>query len=567
MKVGTRLFFGFGLLIISLLFIASVGIVKLSSMNDALVNTVDFGSTESRLLAKAISEAQQSALAMHKLIILTDLQSIKSQKTVYDTHIQSYIATVDKLDDLLKRDPSNDQRALILFENARQARLAAMPIVNKAAQLGETNDTSSAEFLMSNASPALDKWINTLEEFGSYTTQNNLVRAERAHASYYSARLLVVVLTLLALVLAVIAGWRITRGILRELGGEPSYAGHLVSEIADGNLSIAVNLSPNDQSSLLYSMNSMRSKLLDTIGGIRSATDHIATASREIAVGNTDLSARTEQQAASLEETAASMAQLTQAVRQNTDNAKEANTLASRATGVANAGDLAVQDLANTIGEINASSGKISQITGVIESIAFQTNILALNAAVEAARAGDQGRGFAVVASEVRSLAQRSALAAKEIKDLITTSVAMIDGGVRRATEASSAVSEVKQAIKQVSELVEEITAASEEQARGIEQVNEAVNQMDDVTQQNAALVEQAAAAAKSLEDQSNVLVQSVSVFHIGETVPSSNYAKPRDRLDRNVHGDHMKVSSTRKEFKSTSNPVDLTPPSTPFVS
>ncbi|MEK6297547.1 MAG: methyl-accepting chemotaxis protein, partial [Paraburkholderia tropica] len=215
-----------------------------------------------------------------------------------------------------------------------------------------------------------------------------------------------------------------TRAVLRDLGGEPADAAELVSRIADGDLTVEVKLRAGDDSSLLFSMKGMRDKLVDAIGGIHLASGHIATASREIATGNTDLSARTEQQAASLEETAASMAQLTQAVRQNTDNARQANALAGRATSVANAGDEAVQGLARTIGEISGSSGRISEITGVIEGIAFQTNILALNAAVEAARAGEQGRGFAVVASEVRSLAQRSAAAAKEIKELISSSVA-----------------------------------------------------------------------------------------------------------------------------------------------
>ena len=256
----------------------------------------------------------------------------------------------------------------------------------------------------------------------------------------------------------------------------------------------------------------------ETMSAVHLSTDSVSSSTREIAAGNLDLSARTEEQAASLEETASSMTQLTETVKQNADNARQASALATNAADIAGAGGNVVQAMVATIEKINGSSNTISEITGVIEGIAFQTNILALNAAVEAARAGEQGRGFAVVASEVRSLAQRSASAAKEIKGLLASSVAAIQEGSQQAIGVSTAMGEIKDAIKRVSEIVGEIAGASEEQSRGIVQVNEAVNQMDQVTQQNAALVEQAAVATQTLEDQATKLKIAVSSFKLADT-------------------------------------------------
>ena len=322
-----------------------------------------------------------------------------------------------------------------------------------------------------------------------------------------------------ALILAVILfaiGMVISRGLLKQLGGEPGYAADIVSEIAAGDLTVDVKIRPGDSSSLLFAMRSMRDSLAQVVGEVRQGTDTMATASSEIAAGNLDLSSRTEQQASALEETASSMEELTSTVRQNADNARQANQLAASASEVAAKGGAVVSQVVDTMGSINASSRKVVDIIGVIDSIAFQTNILALNAAVEAARAGEQGRGFAVVASEVRNLAQRSAAAAKEIKELIGDSVSKVDIGAKLVDQAGATMSEVVDSIKRVTDIMSEITAASQEQSAGIEQVNQAIGQMDQVTQQNAALVEEAAAAAASLQDQAGNLSQVVSVFKLG---------------------------------------------------
>ena len=307
--------------------------------------------------------------------------------------------------------------------------------------------------------------------------------------------------------------------LLRAITKPLDQAVRVADLIAGGKLDNDIVADSRDEfGRLLGALKKMDAQLSDTVRAIKSSTESVTVAAQEISSGNTDLSARTEEQAASLEETASSMTELTETVKQNADNARQANALATRATDMADAGNDAVQGMVSTIGQISSSSTKISEITGVIEGIAFQTNILALNAAVEAARAGEQGRGFAVVASEVRSLAQRSAAAAKEIKELIGSSVAMIQDGVTQASEVGATMGEVKQAIKQVSDIVGEIAAASEEQSRGIEQVHQAVGQMDSVTQQNAALVEQAAAAAQSLEEQAMRLKGAVSVFKMPES-------------------------------------------------
>jgi methyl-accepting chemotaxis protein len=289
-----------------------------------------------------------------------------------------------------------------------------------------------------------------------------------------------------------------------------------VSRIAKGDLATKISATGRDEIAWLnHELNQMRKKLQSTITAVRESAEQVALASNEIASGNSDLSARTETQASGLQQTASSMEQLTSTVRQNADSAEQANRLVTGASDVASKGGEVMGQVVSTMNDINSSARKIVDIIGVIDGIAFQTNILALNAAVEAARAGEQGRGFAVVASEVRNLAQRSAGAAKEIKALIGDSVAKVDDGAKLVDQAGATMTEILASVRQVTQIMGEISVASREQSSGIEQINRAVEQMDASTQQNAALVEEAAAAATSLRDQSQKLSEAVAVFKL----------------------------------------------------
>jgi methyl-accepting chemotaxis protein len=314
----------------------------------------------------------------------------------------------------------------------------------------------------------------------------------------------------------------IIRNIERSLGGEPGYAVKIAETIASGDLTSMLALRPNDRHSMLFAMHNMQGRLIETIAKIRSGTETITVAAQQISAGNQDLSARTEEQAGSLSETAASMEQLTATVKQNADNARQANGMAANASQIAGEGGDVVHQVVNTMQSIATSSTRIVDIISVIEGIAFQTNILALNAAVEAARAGEEGRGFAVVAGEVRSLAKRSADAAKEIKDLIEDSANKIDSGRALVQRAGTTMDSIVKAVTQVTDIIGEISSASEEQTRGIEQINIAITQMDETTQQNAAMVEQAAAAAQSMEEQARALRDAVNVFRVAGTAAVS---------------------------------------------
>jgi len=351
-------------------------------------------------------------------------------------------------------------------------------------------------------------------------------------------------------------GMLVTRSVLGQLGGEPTVAIAVMAEVTAGNLAVEVPAAP--AGSLLAGLQAMVQSVRNTVIQVRNSTDSIGTASAEIATGNQDLSSRTEQTASNLQQAASSMEQLTGTVKQSADSARHANQLASSAAEVAARGGVVVQQVVTTMDEINASSKKISDIIGVIDGIAFQTNILALNAAVEAARAGEQGRGFAVVASEVRSLAGRSAAAAKEIKGLIGASVEKVEGGAKLVADAGATMNEIVNSVKRVSDIIGEITAASAEQSEGIGQVNSSVSQLDQMTQQNAALVEQSAAAAESLKAQATSLAQVVSTFRLDNG--SSASATPKAPVFATTVARPAAKAPAKAAYKFASKPLAAKP-------
>jgi methyl-accepting chemotaxis protein len=380
-------------------------------------------------------------------------------------------------------------------------------------ELSRANKSDEAKTLIHGKSQELfDKVHDTLDKDVQLNIRGGIDASRTGDALYASSRMWIVVI----LACVTLAGITVAAYIARSVSRPLSEAVQFAQVIASGDLTMKLEVKRRDEiGRLLVALQEMNESLAKVVGEVRSGTDVIATGSVQIATGNMDLSSRTEQQASSLEETASSMEELTSTVKQNADNARQANSLAQSASDVARKGGTVISEVVDTMGSINDSAKKIVDIIGVIDGIAFQTNILALNAAVEAARAGEQGRGFAVVASEVRNLAQRSANAAREIKSLIDDSVDKVQSGSRLVNQAGSTMFDIVESVKRVTDIIAEIAAASDEQTAGIEQINVAVSQMDQVTQQNAALVEEAAAAAQSLQERASSLAQTVGIFKL----------------------------------------------------
>jgi methyl-accepting chemotaxis protein len=412
------------------------------------------------------------------------------------------------------------------FEKAWSAYRTAQ---QRVIQLGRDKKQQDAADIADGASSmAFDELTGSVAALLEFNSKGSAAASQNSDAVFKRVQLMLFLLLPAALVVGAVLGSVIIRRLMRQLGGEPHVAAAVARAVAEGDLTTPVPLRQGDHSSVLAALHAMQQSLARTVTAVRASTDSVTTASHEIAQGNADLSSRTEQQASNLQQTAASMEQMTSAVKQNADAARQANQLAASASQVAAKGGAVVGEVVSTMDQISASSRKIADIIGVIDGIAFQTNILALNAAVEAARAGEQGRGFAVVAGEVRNLAQRSAQAAREIKSLINDSVARVDTGSQLVNDAGTTMHEIVTQVQRVADLIGEITSSTLEQSSGINQVNQAVTQLDQMTQQNAALVEQSAAAAESMKEQADGLTRAVSQFRFDGAVGADRHrARP----------------------------------------
>ncbi|MFC3374863.1 methyl-accepting chemotaxis protein [Rugamonas sp. CCM 8940] len=516
MKVGTRLGLGFALVLVFLVAVTVVGIARMSQIQDRLDHVVGVNNVVTRLVLDMRTNVNDRITALRILTLMSDASDMEKDMARIKDLAGKYADTQKKLSDQFALESTAEEKALLA--QIKELDAAAIPAIAKASELWMANQAMDAtKVLIKEIRPVQTKWMTALDQLATLEEKLNAQVQTEAAEGFGSARTFMILLGALAVVISVAAAIVITRGLLKQLGGEPDYTASIAGAIANGDLSIVIDTDVSDKDSLLAEMKEMRDSLVDIVGQVRTGTETIGTASREIAAGNIDLSSRTEMQASSLEKTASAMEELTSTVKQNADNAREANQLAATASDVARKGGAVVSQVVDTMSSIDASAKKIVDIIGVIDGIAFQTNILALNAAVEAARAGEQGRGFAVVASEVRNLAQRSAGAAKEIKMLIDDSVEKVGAGTKLVGQAGVTMDEVVASVARVTDIMSEIANASQEQSAGIEQVNVSIIEMDSMTQQNAALVEQAAAAAQSLQDQASELARVVSIFKLVE--------------------------------------------------
>jgi methyl-accepting chemotaxis protein len=461
-----------------------------------------------RTLAKA-----KSGNADDQLFFETEMKAVSKRITEISKELEPLIA-------------SDEGKRLLADVTARRKTYSDIrESVFTLKSAGEPNDAEIRARIDGKMLPAMKAYVESVQKLANYQTTLFDQANAKIDDVYAQAKMLMGALGLAALAIGAALAWSLSRSITRPL----NHAVRVAQTVAAGDLTSRIESNRKDElGQLLDALKAMNASLLQTVTEVRTGTDTIATASKQIAAGNLDLSSRTEEQASSLEETASSMEELNVTVRQNADNARQANAMAEAASGVAARGGVVIGQVVGTMGEIEASAKQIADIISVIDGIAFQTNILALNAAVEAARAGEQGRGFAVVATEVRSLAQRSAAAAKDIKTLIDRSVERVGAGSRLVTEAGVTMQEIVDSVSRVTDIMSEISAASQEQTAGIDQINQAISQMDQVTQQNAALVEEAAAASEAMQDQAARLASVVSVFRIedGASRPSQPPAR-----------------------------------------
>ncbi len=513
MSVGRRIAAGFAAVLLALIVLTTIGIVRVNKINEALKVINDVNGVKERYAINFRGSVHDRSIAARDVTLVPD-----SELPAVIAHIQAledaYKQSAEPMDAIFNAgsNVSEDERRQL--QTIKSAEAKAVPLLHDIITKQRDGDNAGAKReVLEQARPAFVEWLAAVNGFIDMEEAQNKAKAAMARAVGVNFQYLMLTLTIVAIVIGTAIAFSITRNITQALGGEPAEVKAITNAIGDGNLAVPIHVRNGNENSILASLARMQISLRSVVDEVRGRADAVSNASAQIAIGSADMAKRTEQQATALQTTARSMGDVTEAVRSNAASAKQASTVTTETAKEVERGTSMVQDIVKTMDGITAESNRISDITSVIEGIAFQTNILALNAAVEAARAGEQGRGFAVVATEVRSLAQRSASAAKEIKELIGKSSVRVQQGAAEIHGAASAMSDILRSVRRVNNIVNEIADASAEQSRNVVNVGDAIALMDEGTQQNAVLVEQTSAAARSLDGQSGELRKAVTAF------------------------------------------------------
>ena len=516
MTIRAKLTLAFGCLGTLILLVAGLSLKSVADANERFANYVHGINARALTAASVRTAVDRRAIAARNLVLVSTPEDLAVEMAAVDKAHEDVQQNLRKLKKMVAEVPNLPEKVRSLVASIDMIEKDYGPVALAIVKLAHDGQHEEAISKMNReCRPLLAALVKASDEYQAFTESRASELTAQAESDYVTQRNLLVAGCLIALAVAVAAGLLITRSVIGALGAEPAELGSIAQRVAEGDLSPVHGATHVSAGSVLASLCTMQASLARIVKEVRNGSDSIATGSSQIATGSADLSQRTEEQASNLQQTAASMEQLSGTVKASAETASQANQLAADASTAAVKGGEMVATLLNTMQDISASSHKIADIIGVIDSIAFQTNILALNAAVEAARAGEQGRGFAVVASEVRSLAGRSAEAAKEIKSLIGASVDKVEVGARQANVACDSMTDIVAQVQRVSQLISEISNAGDEQSMGINQVGEAITQLDQVTQQNAALVEESAAAAESLRHQAAALAELMSVFRL----------------------------------------------------
>ncbi|GAB3360608.1 MULTISPECIES: methyl-accepting chemotaxis protein [Giesbergeria] len=515
-KISQRLMAGFGLVILVLLGMSVYSVYIARGIDAALSANASQNVIIQRAAINFRGSAHDRSIALRDVVLAPDEASRQKELQAIEQLAAFYAASSTQLDTALQAGKDIPTEVGTLLQAIKEIEVRTVATSRKVIERMQAGDRAGAEALLwAEAKPQYTQWLAAINRLIDFEEKRIIQNSQFANHEAGQFTGIMLGITLLAVLISVGVTTTVSRSINHELGAEPNEVRAVVQAIQHGDLTVAVPVRPDDTSSVMAAVRDMQQRIHTLVAAVRDNIQQLRATSADIASGNQHLGTRTEQTVSSLETTAHSMDQLTATVRQSTESAQQANTLASTAANSASKGGVVMQQVVETMQEIHHSSQKIGDIIGVIDGIAFQTNILALNAAVEAARAGEQGRGFAVVATEVRSLAGRSAAAAKEIKQLIQASVEKVNSGTQLVADAGTAMGEIVQGVQRVSGMIGEISAAAVEQSEGISQVNLAVGQLDQMTQQNGALVEQSTVAAANLEAQAQQLANLVAVFKV----------------------------------------------------